>query len=210
MFQKLSPNCASMIRWVLKAASKDDARPILQCVNIQDQIITATDGFRIHRWNFRGAERDVHVMQDKSSIGLLTDLDNGIYSLAQYGIILEYDKWNAGTASYPDIKKIGVKEIIVTSHGTAQVAFNPKFMIDAISAPTENYFGKVLFEIGQLNFVLYPEGSLKVGGMAHAIVMPMFTEYPDHQPTAVRETRFNNPDIDEWRKELIKKKENPS
>lgn len=44
------------LRWVLKAASKDDTRLIMQCIHINGSRMTASDGFRIHTWDWQKEE----------------------------------------------------------------------------------------------------------------------------------------------------------
>lgn len=183
MFIKVSPGIAGMIRWLKLAISKESLQLSITCVKVENCMMTATDGFRIHRWNYRDADTEASLIQDAVAFRKLYALENGLYELNMFGIVLEANLFYSAdpvAMKYPDTTKIWQSTMHKDTHFepsfTVQLAMNPRYMREAFSVPFVN--GKpVSLEFTTEFLLTYPSESHKTGGIAQALIMPMHSGY---------------------------------
>ena len=182
-YLKLSTKIVKMIRWVKLACSTDDARPALTGINFRDGTMETTDGFRIHQWNFNGAEKEAEDESDAAAIKALGEIENGVYQVNIYGVIIELNNMQElfiNTAVKQErIYRYKLDYTIIDDKGTdrldvATASVQPGYLKDALSVPV-NHLHAAYVETGSMMIVEYDKGCLKAGGTAKAIIMPMWS-----------------------------------
>lgn len=112
---KFSRHESKLLAWLLKAASTDDARPVLEDIHVNDNSIVATDGWRMHWVDKEGVSAFAEVSDKTMNLGKIRAGENLIEPE-------EHDDFN-----YPDCKSL-----IPTREPVFEVAINPKFLVDAL------------------------------------------------------------------------------
>ena len=162
---KLSPVAARIMRWLLKATSKDHYRPRLECVNINCEkgIAESTNGFF------------VHAVETKALLPPSL-LQNGTQRVLCIGRYLETYDYSMYSMEYPNIARIAQRkdEPIV-------VAVDVKFLRETISGMT----GPVLLRVFTKESPIEIVGRIDAGGgipvaRCFALIMPM--NYEDKDP----------------------------
>lgn len=198
MFIKVWPGVAAMIRWLKLAAQKDPMRPQLTCIKVDNCMMTTTDGFRIHRWNYRNADTEASTTQDAVGLRNLYTIGDGLYKMEVWGSVLEYEPYLAPSDSvseYPNTTKIWQttmhKDIHFEPSFTVQLVINPRYVRDAFSVPFAN--GKPVNMEFTTEFLLtYPSESHNTGGIAQALIMPMRSGFEKSPPVMLQ------PSQNEW------------
>lgn len=161
-------------------------------------MMTTTDGFRIHRWNYRDADREASTTKDAVGLRALYALEDGLYEMNMFGIVLEANLFysaDPAVMKYPDTASIWLPTMHNGAHFepsfTVQLFVNPRFVRDAFSVPFVN--GQPSFlEFSQQMLLTYPSESHATRGIVQAIVMPMFAEMGGKEPVRLQ------PSQNEW------------
>lgn len=203
MLIKLSEGIAGMIRWLKLAISRDSLRLSITCVNVENCMMTTTDGFRIHRWNYRDADREVERVSDAVGLRALYGLENGLYRINMFGIVMEADLFyssDPAAMKYPSTSTIWIptmhKDVTYRSGSTVQLSIDPKFAKEAFSLPYVKNSLPTFMEFSQQFLLTYPAESHRTGGIAQALIMPMHPGYEsapvDLQPSQHEWERVQN------------------
>jgi hypothetical protein len=104
---RTSKASASIVKWLLKAKSKDETRPPLSCVSINGKLETC-DGTRLHS--------AVRILKD--------EIEDGLYNVTVTGDLVITEPVNE---TFPDTSKLGFAK------PTIRLSINPKYLVDALS-----------------------------------------------------------------------------
>lgn len=122
----------SIFRWLLSARATDDARPLLNCICVEETRVYATNGFLINVWNFAGS---------KSSKNLWDGINPGLYEVLPFGTRYALEKF-VTDFKYPDVDKIiserGSFKISSAGKYQIQIAINANLM-RKFSVPISKY-----------------------------------------------------------------------
>lgn len=135
---RIAKNLGRALRWVMRAASSDDARPVLTYLRIEsrestfgDGVVAAADGFRLHiarGINIGGHDPDKPWVFEKT-----LDMPEGTYDVMAGIQARDHinELWKVGD-SFPDYQHI-VPHRNSNLKPVAIVPINPQFLIDAVS-----------------------------------------------------------------------------
>jgi DNA polymerase III sliding clamp (beta) subunit (PCNA family) len=125
----------SIVRWIMRALSKDQARPVLQCVKLEfvkmvDDAypvvkMVSTDGFRIHV-----AENITLPLRLNGPAIIQEPLESGLYEMRFSGDFLTLKKQEG---NYPDYEAVFPKEY--QDAIPEGIAFNGKFLAETGDIP---------------------------------------------------------------------------
>lgn len=120
MFIKIGKQESRLLRWLRRAIGKDDARPVLQGINIDGNgpVAIAADGWRLHAIPSSLLPELNDELPPGDNLIKLPPVNNS-ENVVELAFITD--------GNYPD-----VEGIIPTGEIQAEIHFNPKFMIDAL------------------------------------------------------------------------------
>lgn len=139
---------SKLLRWVKKAVSKDTARPALQGIHFGKDI-TGSDGYRLHK------------IPDAKNIDL-----KGTYDLSSLRVghnLLEIKEITAKTPDFQDPFPEGDPIL--------EIAFNPKFIIDACTGLDNDINSNVILKVWGKNKPAVFQGTID-GEEVIALIMP--------------------------------------
>jgi DNA polymerase III sliding clamp (beta) subunit (PCNA family) len=153
MYVKMNKLQSKLVNWVKRAVSKDDARPVLNGININGAVV-GVDGFRLHAIPSNVVQEVVDDIGEDSTVALP--------SLKVGENIVEPEPIEG---TFPDYL-----QILPTKDHAVAIGVNPKFLIDALRDMDKG---------DAVRIVVYDENSpIEVHGRindlpTYAIIMPM-------------------------------------
>lgn len=152
---KMNRSESKIAQFVQRAVSDDDARPILCGMNVNEQVVGASDGFRFHAVQ---ASSIPALAEDEEKTLNLGKIRNGENLLEPEEI----------PGRFPD-----TTQLIPTSEPLVRFAINPKFLVDAC---------KTLDKDSPVCITVYSDlNPIEIQGVinelpVYALVMPMHLE----------------------------------
>jgi len=161
---ELDKSNKAALAWLLKALDKDSYRPLLECVHVKGDQMTATDGFIMHALDTQPFDEP---------------LEDGLYNIRLEGNVAVVDQSELDYNTYPDFR-----DVLMTDEPRTVLTINPKLLFNAISGMPNEDTSVIISLYGNDQVVTTPvvvQGLIKGGKLGYAIVMPMHNNTLDKE-----------------------------